>query len=53
LAKEILRDKDFADALAEFQWNYYHALIKHGFSKEEALKIVISNDARSIVGKSP
>jgi hypothetical protein len=28
------------DRLATYLWNYYNALIKKGFSKEEALQIV-------------
>jgi type II secretory pathway component HofQ len=38
----ILKDKKYADALAEFHWNFYSALIKKGFTKEQAMQIVAS-----------
>ena len=37
---DILANPATADKLATFTKNYYGALIKHGFSKEEALHIV-------------
>lgn len=42
LSMSILKNKDYADALAEFHWNFYSALIKKGFTKEQAMQIVAS-----------
>ncbi len=39
--KRIMRDKDLTDALAEFQRNYYDALIGRGFSKDEAMRLLL------------
>lgn len=35
--------EDVADKLAKFTRNYYTALMKHGFTKDEALIIITSN----------
>jgi hypothetical protein len=43
MAKTLLRDKEYAEALAEFHWNFYSALLKKGFTKEQALKIVVAS----------
>jgi type II secretory pathway component HofQ len=40
--KHMLQDKEFAQALAEFDWNLYSALQQKGFTKEQALQIVCS-----------
>jgi hypothetical protein len=40
VAKSALRDADYAEALAEFHWNFYTALMKKGFTKEQAMRIV-------------
>ncbi|MBI1937831.1 MAG: hypothetical protein HYS25_06870 [Ignavibacteriales bacterium] len=45
---DVLSDKSNAEKLAEFTKNYYDALINKGFSKEDALKIVISIGIPSI-----
>lgn len=45
---DVLSDKSNAEKLAEFTKNYYDALINKGFSKEDALKIVISVGIPSI-----
>jgi type II secretory pathway component HofQ len=41
--KSMLRDEDYADALADFHWNLYRSLLKKGFTKEEALRIVVAS----------
>lgn len=45
MVKSALRDKDYADATAEFYWNLYTALNAKGFSKDQAMKIVIATGA--------
>jgi type II secretory pathway component HofQ len=49
VAKSLLRDKDLAEAVAEFYWNLYSALLAKGFSKEEAMKIVVAASASESV----
>lgn len=49
MVKSLLRDKDFTEAMAEFYWNLYSALLAKGFSKEEALKIVVAASADGAV----
>ena len=44
--------KEVADNFAMFTRNYYIALVKNGFTEEEALKIVISSGLPSMGGKS-
>jgi hypothetical protein len=39
---DVLSEPESAEKLASFTKNYYDALIKKGFSKDEALKIVTS-----------
>lgn len=39
-----MAEPQMADYMATFKWNYYNALIKKGFSKEQALQIVISTE---------
>ena len=39
---EIYSSPDMADAMASFYRNLYDALVKRGFTKEEALQIVIA-----------
>ena len=39
---ETLGDSDSAEQLASFTKNYFDALVAKGFTKEEALQIVIS-----------
>lgn len=43
--------KEIADNFAAFTRNYYLALVKNGFTEEEALKIVISSGLPSMGGK--
>jgi type II secretory pathway component HofQ len=43
MLKSLLRDKEYADALATYHWNLYSALLEKGFSKDEALKIVLAS----------
>lgn len=43
MSKQLLRDRDYAEALAEFHWNLYSALLRKGFSKAQALQIVSSD----------
>lgn len=43
----LLKNPDYADAMAEFTWNYFQALKRKGFSAEEALAIVKSGGALS------
>ena len=51
LLLERLSDPKYADALATATRNYYEALIKKGFTKPEALQIVMySNHLRRILG---
>lgn len=45
MAKSTLRDKDFAEAMADFYWNLYSALVARGFTKDQAMKIVVSTSA--------
>jgi len=40
--KHMLQDKEFAQAMAEFDWNLYSALQQKGFTKEQALQIACS-----------
>ena len=40
---DYLANKDAAMKLATFTRNYYVALVKNGFTKEEALQIVIQS----------
>lgn len=42
-AKALLRDADFADATAEFYWNLYQALLRKGFTKEQAMRLVVAS----------
>ena len=51
MAKSLLRDKDYAEAMAEFYWNLYSALLAKGFSKEEAIKIVVAASADGSASK--
>ena len=39
---EVLADPKTADRLAEYTRNYYEALMKKGFSKDEALNIAVN-----------
>lgn len=39
---EVLADPKTADSLATYTRNYYDALIKKGFTKDEALKIAMN-----------
>jgi hypothetical protein len=43
MVKSMLRDKEYAEALATFYRNLYTELIEKGFSKDDALKIVMSS----------
>jgi hypothetical protein len=43
--------KEIADNFATFTRNYYLALVKNGFTEEEALKIVVSSGLPSMGGK--
>ncbi len=43
--------QEIADNFAMFTRNYYLALVKNGFTEEEALKIVISSGLPSMGGK--
>ena len=43
--------KEIADNFALFTRNYYLALVKNGFTEDEALKIVISSGLPSMGGK--
>jgi type II secretory pathway component HofQ len=43
MVKSMLRDKEYAEALATFYHNLYTSLIEKGFSKDDALKIVMSS----------
>ena len=38
----VISKPESAEKMAQYVKNFYEALIKHGFSKEEALKIVTS-----------
>jgi hypothetical protein len=40
--KQLLRDADYSEALAEFYWNLYSALLRRGFTKEQAMQLVTS-----------
>jgi type II secretory pathway component GspD/PulD (secretin) len=40
--KEMLKDKELAEAMADFHWNFYSALVRKGFTKEQAIRIVAS-----------
>jgi type II secretory pathway component HofQ len=42
LAKELLQDKEYAEAVAVFYRNLYDALVRKGFSKEQAMQIIVS-----------
>ncbi len=42
-AKALLRDADFADATAEFYRNLYQALLRKGFTKEQAMRLVVAS----------
>ncbi len=39
---QVLADPKTADRLAEYTKNYYDALVKKGFSKDDALKIAMN-----------
>lgn len=45
---EVLAEPETADKLATFTRNYYEALLKKGFSKDEALKIVMNMQIPSL-----
>ncbi len=38
----VLADQETANKLATFTKNYYNALVKQGFTKEDALKIAVA-----------
>jgi type II secretory pathway component GspD/PulD (secretin) len=48
VAKEMLRDQDMVEALADFHWNLYSALLRKGFTKEQAILIVVSAEPASV-----
>ncbi|OQX88360.1 MAG: hypothetical protein B6D55_00260 [Candidatus Omnitrophica bacterium 4484_70.2] len=48
---ELFSEPETAERLATFTKNYYDALIKKGFTPEQALKIVIGQGMPSLGGK--
>lgn len=49
---DLLARPETADKLASFTRNYYDALVKKGFTKEEALRIVSSQQPmQGLMGK--
>jgi hypothetical protein len=40
--KEMLRDKELVEAMADFHWNLYSALLRKGFSEDQAILLVSS-----------
>lgn len=49
---DLMARPETAGKLAAFTWNYYEALVKKGFTKEEALRIVSSRSPmQGLLGK--
>lgn len=41
--KDLTNNKDYFDTLAKYDYEYFDSLINFGFTREEAIRLVISN----------